>query len=223
MRTNRFPNSVKHKTTDTQIINLARQTQLWYTTNFNCYWARNSELFRSTLSTRVPKHEYKKYNLALLCEQGGQTVQGQEFKCLDLLNVLSNAYIMMTSHTNISWCIYHDFIIIKGTCYHSGTCFPIITPTRLNRTSLSVLPATASFPIIMVFEVYFMLTYIGWTHSYKVDMAKLQSQLQRNPLRSSYVQYVLGYLVTSVSIVSQVRYSGTWLVKASELTAKFGS
>ena len=53
--------------------------------------------------------------------------------------------------------------------------------------------------------------------NYKVDMAKLQSQLQRNLLRSSYVQYVLGYLVTSISIVSQVRDSGTWLWKASEL------
>jgi len=59
--------------------------------------------------------------------------------------------------------------------------------------------------------------------NYKAEMAKIQSKLQNILLRSSYVQYVLGYLVTSVSIVSQVRYSGTWLVKASELTAKFGS
>ena len=46
---------------------------------------------------------------------------------------------------------------------HSGTCFPIITPTRLNLTSLSVLPATASFQIIKVFGCLFM--FIGWTHS----------------------------------------------------------
>ena len=59
--------------------------------------------------------------------------------------------------------------------------------------------------------------------NYKAEMAKIQSKLQNILLRSSYVQYVLGYLVTSVSIVSQVRYSGTWLVKASELPAKFVS
>ena len=59
-------------------------------------------------------------------------------------------------------CMSQDYLF-KVTCYHSGTCFPIITPTRLNRTSLSVLPATASFQIIKVFGCLFM--FIGWTHS----------------------------------------------------------
>ena len=48
----------------------------------------------------------------------------------------------------------------------------------------------------------------------KSRLARLQSQLQRILLRSSYVRNVLGYRVISVSIVSQVRHSGTWLVKA---------
>ena len=48
--------------------------------------------------------------------------------------------------------------------------------------------------------------------NYKAEVAELQCKLQNILLRSSYVQYVLGYRVTSVSIVSQVQ---------QELQAKF--
>ena len=93
------------------------------------------------------------------------------FKCEKWRCSMQSRRLSLSKHTSWWWpptwikmgrCMSQDYLF-KVTCYHSGTCFPIITPTRLNRTSLSVLPATASFQIIKVFGCLFM--FIGWTHS----------------------------------------------------------